>query len=31
MPKTTRRYREYAERTLNKERVLRQFIADARG
>ncbi|WP_256868695.1 hypothetical protein, partial [Salmonella enterica] len=23
--------REYAERTLNKENVLRQFIADIRG
>ncbi|EAO6614174.1 colanic acid biosynthesis fucosyltransferase WcaI [Salmonella enterica] len=31
MPKNNTTAREYAERTLNKENVLRQFIADIRG
>ncbi|EAZ2784846.1 colanic acid biosynthesis fucosyltransferase WcaI [Salmonella enterica] len=31
MPKNNTAAREYAERTLNKENVLRQFIADIRG
>ncbi|EAW1728187.1 colanic acid biosynthesis glycosyltransferase WcaI [Salmonella enterica] len=31
MPKNNMTAREYAERTLNKENVLRQFIADIRG